>query len=100
MEQISVSWRKQCRIEFILKALEFSLPVLALIVACCICFFSRMPIPIKQPLILLLGSIFILIPFKTETIVALQRIIILSQVLDVQTYFFLMKIFALICAKV
>jgi len=75
IEQIIASYWKQQRIRPIVKVFEFCLPLTAIILACCVSFFSQMPIPIERPVILMLGSLFILAPFRSEAPATLQRII-------------------------
>ena len=74
IKQVTASCRKQRRIEPIVKAFGFCLPVIAVILACCISFFSQMPIPIEKPAILVLGSLFILVPLRSEATTTLQKI--------------------------
>ena len=71
----ATSCRQQRAAGRIAKAFGFSLPVMAVILACCISFFSKMPIPIKKPAILMLGALIILVPFGPEVTTTLQRIV-------------------------
>jgi multisubunit Na+/H+ antiporter MnhC subunit len=75
IEQHIAGSRKQQRGESMVKVFIFCLPLIAVILACCISFFSQMPIPIEKPAILMLGSLFILAPFRSQTPVTLQKII-------------------------
>jgi len=75
IEQVIASCWKQQRIRPFVKVFEFCLPLIAVILACCVSFFSQMPIPIEKPVILMLGSLFILAPFRSEAPATLQRII-------------------------
>ena len=75
-EQMIAACRKRRRKESVVRVFGFYLPILAVIVACCISFLSKMPIPIENPIILLLASLFILVPFKSKlSIKTLQKII-------------------------
>lgn len=75
MEHVVAHCEKHQRLKSVAKALAFCLPVLAMIVACCISLLREMTIPIEKPLILVLGSIFILIPFRLELPNTLQKIV-------------------------
>jgi hypothetical protein len=48
------------------KIIGFSLSATAVITACCVCLFSEMPIPIEHPVILVVASLFLLIPFASN----------------------------------
>jgi hypothetical protein len=54
--------------------LGYSFSLAGVIVACGICFLSGTPVPIERPLILLLASLFILVPFESEMAGTLQKI--------------------------
>lgn len=75
IEPVITNGRKLLRIESFIKAFEICLPLVAITLACCIGIYTQMTIPIKKPVILLLGSLFILVPFKSETPGELQTII-------------------------
>jgi len=60
------SCRKRQNSAVVTKILGFVFPLLAVIAACCICFFSKMPIAIENPAVLVLASLFILLPFKSN----------------------------------
>jgi len=75
MEQNLASCRKEQIIRPIAEVFGFFLPVIAVILACCISFYTRLPIPIEKPAILMLGSFFLLVPFKFEAAATLQKII-------------------------
>lgn len=68
--------QKQEKTEYLLKAAGFCLPASAVITACCICFFSKMPIPVENPAILTLASFFVLVPFKSKPLNTLQKIMV------------------------
>jgi len=74
-EQVMTSGRKLLRIESVIKVFEFSLPLTAVILACCVGIYTQRPIPIAKPVILLLGSLFTLVSLKSETSTTLQKII-------------------------
>jgi hypothetical protein len=77
-ELLAASCRKQQGIPMhigMARVFGFCLPVIAVILACCISFFSHMPISIEQPAILVLGSLLILVPFRSEAATTLQKII-------------------------
>ena len=74
-ELLTASCRKQQGIGPMVKVFGFCLPVIAIILACCLSFFSHMPISIEQPAILMLGSRLILVPFRSEAATTLQKII-------------------------
>ena len=75
IEQVIASSRKQQRIAPVVKVFEFCLPLIAIILACCVSFCSQMLIQIEKPAILMLGSLFVLAPFRSEAPATLQRII-------------------------
>lgn len=60
-----------------IRIIGFGLPLSAMIAACCICFSSKMPVLITYPVVLLIASLFTLVPFKSATsIKTLQKIIV------------------------
>lgn len=63
------------RFESVANILGAGLSFSAVIAACCICFFTRMTIPVENPVILMLASFFVMVPLKSETLTTLQKII-------------------------
>ena len=74
-EQDITIYHRGWRLESIANVLGFGLSLLAVVAACCICFFTKTVIPIENPAILVLASLFIIVPFKPKTISTLQKII-------------------------
>lgn len=72
-KQITAACREQPKPSRVAEVLGFFLPILAVIVACSISFFE-MVIPIEKPAILVLASFLILVPFKSERLNVLQKI--------------------------
>ncbi len=66
---------KNLKLQYAVKFLGFSLPVISVIIACALTFLPHWSFEIKKPLILLAGSLIVIIPFRTENIITLQRII-------------------------
>lgn len=62
------------RFESVANVLGFGLSFSAVVTACCIGFFTKMLIPVENPVILVLASFFVLVPFKLETLSTLQKI--------------------------
>lgn len=56
-------------------ALSCSLPVLAMVVACCISLLGERAVPIEKPAVLVFGAVLILIPFRSKIPNTLQRIV-------------------------
>lgn len=75
-EQVMTACRKKQCVKIVANTLGFGVPVLAVIAACCICFFSKRPIVIENPTILVFASLFVLFPVKKEpSVYLIQRII-------------------------
>jgi len=72
-EAIHQITQRQARVT---RIIGFGLLITAVVTACCICFSSRMPVPITNPAALVLASLFVLAPFKSVTSTkVLQKII-------------------------
>lgn len=74
-EAVIAHYEKHQRLKSVAKAFGFCLPVLAVIVACCISLLRERAIPIERPVVLVLGAILMLVPFKSELPSALQKIV-------------------------
>ena len=76
-EQIITACRKEQNTGAIIRALGFGFALLAVIAACWVCFFSKMPIVIENPAILVFASLFTLLPFKKRpSIRQLQKMVV------------------------
>jgi hypothetical protein len=73
-EQIATESVKRQTTDTLANVLGYSFSLAGVLVACGICFLSGMPIPIERPLILLLASLLVLAPFKSEVLGTLQKI--------------------------
>jgi hypothetical protein len=73
-ERIFIDGRKRLKARLIIKILAFCFPIIAVILLCSLSLSLLMPIPIETPAILVLGSIFALIPLRSEVIARLQQI--------------------------
>ena len=73
-EQIATESVNRQTTDALTNVLGYSFSLAGVIVACGICFFSGTPIAIERPLILLLASLFILVPFKSHVTNTLQKI--------------------------
>jgi len=56
--------------------LGFYLPTAAAIISCMLCLFLQMPIEVERPLILLLGSLFALVPLRPSGAVLIQKMML------------------------
>ena len=74
-EQSATICHRGWRLESIANVLGFGLSLSAVVAACCIGFFTKMTIPVENPVIMVLASFFMLVPFKPEKISTLQKII-------------------------
>ena len=74
-EQIITRCHERRQSSPVVGVVQFCLPFSAIVAACFICFFSKMPIQIEYPAILAVASIIVLLPFKSEAANALQKII-------------------------
>lgn len=75
-EQILTTYNNR-RTEIGLRFLGFFLPVAAVIATCLAGYFSISMVTVENPLILIFASISILVPFKSENLTTLQKIITL-----------------------
>jgi len=75
IEEVVTHRGKRHRQKSVTRALGLFLPVLAVIVACCINLLREMTIPVDRPVILVLGSISMLVPFRSELPNTLQKIV-------------------------
>lgn len=75
IDQTIIISKKQHRIECVLKSFAEYLPIIALVIACTFNFFSQILVSIEQPVILIFGALFILLPLRSEAIITLQKII-------------------------
>lgn len=66
---------RKLKFEKTINILAFCLPLISLVIACRLTFLPHWSFTIEKPFILLAGSLFVIIPFKTENIITLQRII-------------------------
>lgn len=66
---------KKQKLECLIKILGFGLPVLSAAIACALTFLPRWSFTIEKPLFLLASSLIVIIPFRTENIITLQKII-------------------------
>ena len=58
------------------KAMESGLPVMAIVVSCCVCLFSKTSFFIQTPMILALASLYMLLPLRSSSMKAsLQKLI-------------------------
>jgi hypothetical protein len=57
------------------KCSAYSLCIIAVTIACILVYFTKAPIPITTPLVLLFASAFLMMPFRNHSIALLQRII-------------------------
>lgn len=73
-EQIATEFVKRERTGTLASVLGYSSSFAGVLIACGICFICGTPVPIERPLILLLGSLFILVPFKSEVVGISQKI--------------------------
>lgn len=55
-------------------AAGFCFSLAGIIAACLLCIFSKPPIPVERPVVLLLASLLVLAPFKSQVLVLLQKI--------------------------
>ena len=67
--------RKQLSTTHVGKACGLCLPVIAVVQACYINLSSKMPIPIEQPAVLVLGALFVIAAPKGEAAILLQRVV-------------------------
>lgn len=74
-EAIAVGGPRQQSPQFMITLFGFCLSALAVIVACSISFFSKTGIQVANPCVLLLGSLFMLVPPKSGFLSQLQQII-------------------------
>jgi len=75
-QQTIVGYHQRQRIESAAKVFGFCLPLLAVIAACCISLSSQMPIPIAKPVVFVLASFSILVPFKSTSANTLQKVVV------------------------
>ena len=73
-ESVILTNSKSTKIQFVFKTLTFCLPILAVIVSCCIILCSKVTIPIENPAVLIIASVFVLLPLKTKNLSILQQI--------------------------
>lgn len=74
-EQSATVCRLDSRPETLANTLGFGLSFSAMIATCGIVFFTGPAIPIENPATLIFASLFILVPFKQETLSTIQKII-------------------------
>jgi hypothetical protein len=73
-EQIATGSVNRQATDALTNVLGYSFPLAGVVVACAICFLSGTPVPIERPLILLLASLFILVPSKSQVTNTLRKI--------------------------
>jgi hypothetical protein len=73
-EQIATDSVNRQATDALTNVLGYSFSLAGVVVACAICFLSGTPVPIERPLILLLASLFILVPSKSQVTNALRKI--------------------------
>lgn len=73
-EQIATESVNRQTTDTLVNVLGYSFSLAGVLIACGICFLSATPVPIERPLILLLASLFILVPFKSHVTNTVQKI--------------------------
>ena len=74
IDRVAAHCRKQLSAAHIVRACSFCLPVIAVVQACYISCFLKMPIPIEQPVVLVFGALFAAVRLRGEAVIMLQRI--------------------------
>ena len=73
-DEIATQCRKEPAAE-VSMAVGFCFSLAGVVAACLLCIFSNAPIPVERPAVLLLASLLILAPFKSQVAVLLQKIV-------------------------
>jgi len=74
IEIVTASHGKKHRLSFVSGFLGYCLPLLAVVVACCITFSCTLPVSIGRPGILVFGALFVVAPFRSEFVNTLQKV--------------------------
>lgn len=75
-ESDSIILKERTKSATVLHILTLILPLIAVIASCCIILLSKITIPIENPAVLILASVFALLPLKTKNLSILQQITI------------------------
>ncbi|HUW19753.1 MAG TPA: hypothetical protein VMW16_10675 [Sedimentisphaerales bacterium] len=74
-EDFGASCQERQRTRSVAAPVSFGLTLSAVIVGCCISFLLTLKIPIERPVMLVLASLFLLLPLKAATFATLQKIV-------------------------